>query len=468
MSGRSIMIYTLLAFIISVALGTIALLFGGKIFTIETDFPSFAISIYITLSRFLITVFLAMAFLMGRFDDMSDETKNDLKKHYKDVTESLGNAVNIRYLGIAKDAYPMVISRLEDAVKVQSTFAFFGINKEHINRFYGQDGTEKIKQSIKVFVGNKDKAEWTDIVSQEVLTSNSLKWIDDIIGADDVSEKYKYRIMRLKSPYPIINFMILHYENSSKEVIFGWGHYPKDHEGHVFLTKATEHKDRHVVTAFEKYWETLEGDSVYIDIADTMHDVPIAPSSIEGLWFDAAYEYKDEERQPQSWIDDGENPVELALIKISIEDNRILTVEGRLFHPTEFTRIGSFRSTAASLQGRDLWYMIREPHVLGAGRYRLYRESSSGKPWNSRIERFYGEFSDFRSENRDEMPIRVYERDGEKRIRLFGKKIQENGQHSRFFQYMKGVLFAGSRFDNSATLTITPERKNGSLVFSGF
>jgi len=219
-----------------------------------------------------------------------------MKQRSAAVVKHLDNVVECRYLGRGPEVLKQVLDRLEKAEAVCNTFVFFGVpEREFSSVGYSPDLINQVRDEIKGFI--KKRRSWIDIVSPEVVNSPTLNWSKFLPELEQEAEKLTaakkefeaenlrkalegYRIRRLKSMYPIINFMILRYGDDQEEVIFGWGHHSEDKTNRVFLSGR-----RQVVETFKSYWNVLEKDSDEFK----PHEKPITAPDIAGWWFRVSY-----------------------------------------------------------------------------------------------------------------------------------------------------------------------------------
>lgn len=141
------------------------------------------------------------------------------------LESSLDRVTDCRYLGVGGAALGSILERARKAQEVRNTLVLFGLPEHDVAAAcYSKEQIAHIHACI-ADVLSKGGGSWTDIVSQEVVNSSTLNWLEGLIeklkakfGVDEASAKRavaldRYTIRRLKESYPIINFMILRYEN---------------------------------------------------------------------------------------------------------------------------------------------------------------------------------------------------------------------------------------------------------------
>ena len=362
----------------------------------------------------------------NRLDEYSGVLSNT-GKHFqttlKDAVDRFDSAVDCRYIGLGSKTLNQVLERLESAQTVRNTFVLFGIAEKDA---YPNEQFKQVGKIIKPFL--KRGGNWTDIISQDVVNSPTKKWLEFLDELIEESEKgnekdlakaaiERYKVRHLKGIYPLINFIILQYSDGSEEVIFGWGHHSEEPSGRVFLSR-----NKRLIATFDQYWKILEKDSTLVD----WQKRPITPTEITGLWFRVSY-YLTRDWKARAGVPFPEangDPNDMALVKISIKENRNLVVEGRRFRffegiPPEKTeekepeaqprkagtqgkcikRINSFDSKAVDLEESRLWFSTTSGHdekLHIAGWYRFVIDPKKDDPKDVRIEQFYGEFVEYK------------------------------------------------------------------------
>ncbi len=332
----------------------------------------------------------------------------------KQMVTHFDNVVECRYFGLGSQTLVQILDRLELAQSVRNTFVLFGISESDA---YDDKQFGEVRTRVGRFL--KRGGNWTDIISQDVINSPTTSWLsltkslqeeleNPELSTDAKAAMDRYGIRHLKGIYPLINFIILQYGDGREEVIFGWGHHAEEPGGRVFLST-----NRRLIGTFDRYWRMLEKDSMPIRAQAR----PIIATEITGLWFRVAY-YVDYDWKARAGIPlDAQNgPYDMALVNISLKENRNLAIEGRRFKfestlltekasekPTTATksrikRVNSFDSKAADLEGNRLWFSTTSAsdeklHI--AGWYRFIQEAKQKKVGETRFDRFYGEFVEY-------------------------------------------------------------------------
>lgn len=334
-----------------------------------------------------------------------------------DAVDHFDNVVDCRYLGLGSQTLNQVLERLKTAQTVKNTFVLFGVAEKDA---YVKDQFHELHKKINSFL--KAGGSWTDIVSQDVVNSQTMSWLKFLselheeakkvgnagekINAQQAQEAIeRYRMSHLKGIYPLINFMILRSGDDIEEVIFGWGHHSEDPTGRVFLSR-----NKRLIATFDQYWKILEKDSVLVELQSR----PITPAEITGLWFRVSYlvdhDWKARAGIPPEAKDD---PHDIALVKISIQENRNLVIEGRRFklvkdeavagrdksttQKKRITRIEGFKSNAADLELDRIWFATTSAsdeklHIAGWYRFIKDHQEEFG---DIRIQTFRGEFAEY-------------------------------------------------------------------------
>jgi len=289
---------------------------------------------------------------------------------FEDMEDKLDDVVDARYLGPSNKVLHTVIDRFKGAQEIHNTFIFFGVPpRSLVATSYSKTERKDLGSGIKQFLSHGGT--WKEIVSQDVVNSRELHWlqfINELKNEGESAAVERYYIRRLKEVYPVINFMILRYGDREKEVVFGWGHHPEDSEGGVFLSRNAQ-----LVATFEAYWDILHDDSIPFD-PEVPSIRPIAGADIAGLWFRVAY-YLDKQNS--------KHPADVALVRITVDDNRRITIEGRRFDAKKGTQLNVFHSKSANLTESTLWFVSRygfEDKLHSAGMYHFIRSAESAMP----------------------------------------------------------------------------------------
>jgi hypothetical protein len=347
---------------------------------------SFGLVVFI--SCFILSVFLIAVVFMWEIhyhlDSFGDRVTG--------LEENLDRKIDGRYLGTGSAALTSILDRAKEAQEVRNTLVLFGVPEHDVAAAcYTTDQTREIHKCIKEVL--LQGGSWTDIVSQEVVNSSSLNWLGFITelrtGHKDKAEASleRYKIRRLKELYPVINFMLLRYENDDEEAIFGWGHHSEDPGGRVFMTKSPR-----LIAVFDFFWRMLEKDSMSF-MPDERR--PIAPADITGLWFSTAYAPVQNWDDPSGGIPSGAEFLNAALVSIGISDNRNITLKGIIVEPDGNQR--QIDSVSADLEDCQLWFSTRSSGTLfNAGWYRFISPPApdAQNPQTFAIQEFYGHFLD--------------------------------------------------------------------------
>jgi hypothetical protein len=347
---------------------------------------AFLVSLIVTVLLSCLAFFLEFDAKLNSFSEKVVNFETSLTKGVDDFAANISRAFDCRYLGTAEAALPAILGKARKARVVRNTLVMFEILERDVAVVcYSETKIAEIHECIKQVLADGEGA-WTDIVSQDVINSSSLKWfelVNTLKGTSGISSRYRLR--RLKETYPIINFMILGSQNDSEEVIFGWGHHSEDPGGKVFITQ-----NAHLVSVFDHFWDMLEDDSVAL-LPDTAW--PIAPADIIGIWFSQAYACPTTGVVAPGRVPAG-NPVNSALLEIKVNSDRNLIVRGAIFRGEKTWPI---ESVAADLTDDRLSFLSKNSEEsFNAGYYQFIHLKSSAKKPNAgksnTTDEFYGQF----------------------------------------------------------------------------
>jgi hypothetical protein len=369
----------------------------------------------------------------------------ELEEEMSAMADKLGDVTECIYLGNAAEVAITFDQRAREAESVRNTFVAFGISNEN-GAFQHYTSLLQVNKREELVKTVARQGAGTDIFSEEALSlgSSALKTLAKRM--EDAYPTYEARYLR--EQYPIVNFMLLDYgKKRDREVLFGWGFHPQDKVGDVFISR-----DRDLYQLFALYWQTLREDSLPVS---SFEHTAVGIHDIAGLWFDVAHEVpqtsnaQDELEQPKN-----ETVKDLALIEISIADNRHVVVEGWRYDPTTYALKGSFHSKAAELHDHKLWFVADSCGSLSAGFYTFIHERLGSEPENkikrneisTEVKEFYGGFKGFAAESNSST------------IEIHGKKIEDHRKfpddplevdlllrkHSKTFDHTRRVRTGGS------------------------
>jgi hypothetical protein len=178
----------------------------------------------------------------------------DFARRLRELRRLANAKQTIRQLGPGNSVLREVLDLTSKASHVRNTFILFNLSEDDvIRKGYSENDLAFIKQKIRSFVD--DGGQWDDIVSSDVVNLPKLAWHSLIH-----SNVPRYTLRRVKSRYPVINFLLIYHPDGRSQVVFGWGHHLQDPTGNVFLSD-----DQLIVQMFEHYWDILYVDSVAPD-----------------------------------------------------------------------------------------------------------------------------------------------------------------------------------------------------------
>ncbi|MBA4763586.1 hypothetical protein [Sphingomonas sp.] len=153
----------------------------------------------------------------------------------------------------------------------------------------------------------------------------------------------EYQALVLPAPLPIINFVIFYYENSSKEVFFGWGGF-----GGNAPTKVYSSTNSDAVQMFEDYYSTLSR------VAGRVSDRNSLASRLDlylGYWLDVAIQVDNRSGT--------RNLSNAAVLKFVLDSSGRLAVRGVSFDIINGALTGDlhavFRSTSCEIKNSKVF-----------------------------------------------------------------------------------------------------------------
>jgi|GEM_PF-4540741 len=200
---------------------------------------------------FLITLVVSEKFSSLAYQQTLDEKIKHLDENSRAVIEKLEfklMPVDIQSIGNGIEACRMLGGLLKDATSVKNTY-FLSLSKEDrgdLTDYNFIAGITIIENVCKIVEQGKS---WTDVVSisgmERVFTLALLFKKKNIDNQTYIAHKANHN-------KPMINFIIIEYEDKPSTVLFGWGLHRSQRMAPVFICKNKE-----IVLYFEKYFESL-------------------------------------------------------------------------------------------------------------------------------------------------------------------------------------------------------------------
>lgn len=304
--------------------------------------------------------------LTRRFDRINDNIKS--------LARDLDNTANCIYRDVTETAIYSIIPKIDVARRVKNTYVQFDLDKG----FSYSDRSERdFRNKIQAFLEG-DKKRWIDISGPK--TDYICNRIEDMAK---LNRKSTYMLYRLRSRFPIVNFIILEYGISGDkdtEVFFGWGGHKHDRDGKVFSSTNVD-----LVSRFQKYFDMLCEKSLSNafelkpgdDLKRFLGAITRGSESIEGRWIVVAFEeeYGKDDSSVKFKIRD--------VADVSIEANgEITSIKGELYTESEKFVVGEYESRAVKWDGESLEFMFERKDFrdgmpgqsIGASIYRFSRE----------------------------------------------------------------------------------------------
>lgn len=309
----------------------------------------------------------------------------DFARRLRELRRLVTSKQKIRQLGAGNVVLREVLDLTSKAQLVRNTFILFNLSeKDVLLKGYSENDLAYIKQKVRSFVD--DGGQWDDIVSSDVVNLPKLAWHSLIHN-----NVPRYSLRRVKSRYPVINFLLIYHPDGRSEVVFGWGHHLQDPTGNVFLSD-----DQPVVKMFEHYWDILYSDSV----APDQGKLPIDPSDIEGTWFRVAYHIGPDDQAEDLNLLNGP-PSDVAIVCVTKEDSgRNIRAHGYRYLCEGYKikrHLEDFHSVAVDLVDARLWFATKKQDrdEFVAGWYEFSDYNQARRPW-----KFFGEFTESPLERR--------------------------------------------------------------------
>lgn len=209
--------------LISLVLSVISFIFGTIIDPLKFDklsaIPAFLLSIVILLIGQILTI-------QSEVDKVSDESS--------EVCSTVKNSIHVTRVGTPKKAWEYVISRLTVLDYVQNTsFNYEDEIEQTEYRLYSSEIYKKSNKEIACQI--KRGLQW-----QDVGDPSAQKRFESIINQIPSNSKGSYEYRFISQIDPQIGFIILTYNDGTKEVLFNWDFRDIPHDPVVLLSRNEE------------------------------------------------------------------------------------------------------------------------------------------------------------------------------------------------------------------------------------
>ncbi len=192
-------------------------------------------------------------------------SKSENKK--TDVELANSSTVECDFLGNDREAMRYVLARYAPA----STPRLIGVRDTHVRAEvpmrYRENYYRELQAAFSDFLGRSDPETTvcTLICGWEV-DKHYMRMVQ--AAAEGQAEKLK--CYRLRQPAPLMNFILMDYDDLTSEVLFGWGQGKPGRPGSVFRSK-----DRRLVEEFNDFYEILLQSADLVPIASLL-ETPVA------------------------------------------------------------------------------------------------------------------------------------------------------------------------------------------------
>lgn len=178
--------------------------------------------------------------ISNRLDDHEEKIHNEVR------------SLNIfNTIGTAEDGLSYIRSKMKDAKAVDNTYLRFRDYSAFDDNMYPENWHDEIPKIVEQFCISGKR--WRDIISKGQKRDGAVSKITS-------NPKLRSYSAKIIDDSPVINYIILHYENE-KEVLFGWATI-KDYPSHTLVwstkqTQLTEYFAHHFNMLFNS---TFKGD----------------------------------------------------------------------------------------------------------------------------------------------------------------------------------------------------------------
>lgn len=261
-----------------------ALSVGGLLYSVapETLPPQLAVA----LGLFIVATTLQLMDIQGKTDSAARIYLDELANTQKYIKKTVRSSQNFYDEGNSLIAQGELDSRFSRAIAVKNVFVPFPSLKDAP---YPLDSEVRFR-AFRSFFESSRAHSLSEIIPSELFFSKSgqeyyrkmLKLVRECGERDDPATMApkEYSVLILNRTFPVINFIIFYYKDSSKEVFFGWGGF-----GGNAPTKVYSSTDTNAVQLFEDYHATLARESGRLEDGSSL---AARLNRYLGFWVDVA------------------------------------------------------------------------------------------------------------------------------------------------------------------------------------
>jgi hypothetical protein len=191
-----------------------------------------------------------------------------LKSQEKPTPATTDAAVACEYLGNDREAMRYVLDRYA----ATSSPRLVGLRDTHVRAElpmrYRENYYRELQAAFSDFLRRSDpETTVSTLICGWEVDKQYMRMVQ--AAADGQGDKLK--CYRLRHPAPVMNFILMDYDDLTSEVLFGWGQGKPGHPGSVFRSK-----DRRLVEEFNDFYETLLQSADQVPLASLLETPPSA------------------------------------------------------------------------------------------------------------------------------------------------------------------------------------------------
>ncbi|WP_299671314.1 hypothetical protein [uncultured Roseobacter sp.] len=219
---------------------TIGLIITIVFFALAVWFTNLDLSDGVSIAFIAFVLGLLVDRLSGLGAELIEQDKAE--KRFAEIQKGITNSFNIEKLSSDEEALTYLADRLVSAVNVENTFV--GSSENLKSRLHTD---HSVIDLYSIFFNSKGQT-WIDIVSINELSSNRFNKIP-VPSIEGISHK----VILLRHNVPTLNFILVDYGRSEKEVIFGWSYASSMRNKELFRSQ-----DAELVDLFQNYFNALQ------------------------------------------------------------------------------------------------------------------------------------------------------------------------------------------------------------------